>query len=332
MRKLTIALVILTFINVNLLIFGLPHHAPIPQPQTQQQPPQEKPKPQPHISVKTPPFLTYPKVIEQMHQWQSEAPDFVEIGTYGKTSKGTDLCYLRLHRKDLLDQPKVLIMSSIHGNEPLASSVNMAYIGNLLDEYGKSEEITKLIDSRDLYFIPVVSPNSAPQNDDGAGMQRYIEGVDPNRNFPTKNKPNLQSVPTVAAIEDFFNKEHFSAAISGHTWGRLFLKPWGDSNQTCPNDADYQEILGKMAQLSNYAIKPASAIYGKPIIGTEVDWFYRHGAFSIVIEYGTHQHVPSMDDIDVEFKRTYPAVLWFIETAPEVKIKHNTADWQITSF
>jgi hypothetical protein len=76
-----------------------------------------------------------------------------------------------------------------------------------------------------------------------------------------------------------------------------------------------------MSQLSGYQIKPASAIYGKPIIGTEVDWFYRHGAFAIVIEYGTHQKVPTVDDIDYEFNKTYPAVLWFIQAAPETKIK-----------
>jgi len=320
MRKsIIIAAIVLTFINANLILFA-PRHIDQPQIVIPEQFEQPKSKPQPHISLKTPAFLTYPTVIEQMRQWESEADGLVSIKVYGKTSNGTDLYYLRLNNNDT-PKPKVLVMSSIHGNEPLASSVCMAYIGNLLGEYGKSPEITALIDSRDIYFVPVVSPDSFPKDESGRGMQRYIEGVDPNRNFPTKSDPNLQSAQTVKAIEQLFESEHFNAAISGHTWGRLFLKPWGDSKQVTANDADYTDILGKMSQLSGYQIKPASAIYGKPIIGTEVDWFYRQKAFAIVIEYGTHQKVPTVADIEYEFGKTYPAVLWFLQAAPETKVK-----------
>jgi hypothetical protein len=286
--------------------------------------PTEPTKPQPtkpevNISIKTPGFLTYAKVVEQMKRWEQEAKGLVTVGVYGKTGSGTELHYIRLNRQDTGAKPKVLVMASIHGNEPLASSTVMCYIGNLLAEYGKNDNITRLVDSRDIYFIPVVSPDSFPKDERGSGMQRYVEGVDPNRNFPTANG-RQQSVPTVKAIQNFFESINPNAAISGHTWGRLFLKPWGDSVDVTPSEPEYQKILGQMSQLSGYKVKPCSVIYGKPISGTEVDWFYRHGAFALVIEYGTHQQVPTMYDIQNEFDRTYPAFLLFLKDAPEVKV------------
>lgn len=312
----------LVLLDIGLLVCHKSKIPKVPNDRPQIVVPQEPTKPIIiNIGIKDPVFLTYNKTIQQMQQWEKEAPDFVEVETYGKTEKGTPLYYLRLNHKDSQVKPKVLIMSSIHGNEPLASSVCLRYVGNILTSYGKDDEITKLVDSRDIYFVPVVSPDSFPKDDSGRGMQRYVEGVDPNRDFPTKQKPNKQSIPTVKAIQDLFAQKGFDAAISGHTYGRLFLKPWGDSVEVTAHDEAYKSILGDMSQLSGYRIKPCSAIYGKPIIGTEVDWFYRHGAFAIVIEYGTHQRVPLPSEIDYEFGLTYKAVLKFIDKAPLVNVK-----------
>ena len=62
----------------------------------------------------------------------------------------------------------------------------IAYSGLLLSEYGKNDRITKILDTAEIYFVPVVSPDSYPYS-------RTVEGVDPNRNFPTKVvHPNCQ--------------------------------------------------------------------------------------------------------------------------------------------
>jgi hypothetical protein len=283
----------------------------------------EKPKPELpfQLSVTNPGFLTYEKAISQMRTWQKEAEGLVDVETYGNTKRGTPLYYLRMNKKDGIEKPKVLIMASIHGNEPLASTMCMSYIGNLLFEYRRTPAITDLINRRDIYFIPMVSPDSFPKSDSGDGMSREVEGVDPNRNFPTKKNPNIQSEPTIKAIEDLFIDKKFDASISGHTWGRLLLKPWGDSVQVTPHDSNYKEILGKMSSLSGYRVKSTSAIYGKPIYGSEVDWFYRNGAFAIVVEYGSNQKVPKPEEIEKEFNRTYGAVILFIDEAAKVDVR-----------
>lgn len=292
------------------------------------------------ISNDSPSFMDYTKTIAQLNKWHEEAPAITEVGVIGNSSKGKGIGYLRIVNRSsytVADKPRVLITACIHGNEPLASSTVMWYIGHLLNSYGDDQKITELIDSRDIYFVPVISPDSYPHT-------RYVDGVDPNRNFPGPTNPNLRSVPPVAALQEFFLRIKPNAVMSGHTWGRVFLVPYGDRMEDSPNQADYKRIVGKMADLSGYRFLRACDLYlgngrlnnppiralgqpqgvyktSVPIYGTEVDWYYRHGAFAVITEFGTHQRIPTDQDTRTEFDKTYKAVLHFIQEAPLVSVQ-----------
>jgi predicted deacylase len=219
---------------------------------------------------------------------------------------------------------KVLITGCIHGNELISTSTIMAYIGNILKSNNKPE-IRKLLNTREIYFIPVVSPDSYSK-------RRASDGVDPNRNFPTPSRPNFISVQNIAVLQKFFLKHRFSAVISGHSSGRYILYPYGDNNGLCPDDSKYNKIIQHMSQMCGYRIMRACQIYGQPIKGTEVDWYYRNGAFSIVIEYGNHQNTPSKQEIQTEFNKTYKAALYFISASPKIIIKSNYHNTNIDSY
>jgi hypothetical protein len=304
----------------------------------------ELPPIQNKITKAYPSYLNYEQTVVQLKQWNQEAPEMTEVGTYGKSSSGKDIYYIRIYNKrysKTSEKPCVLITACIHGNEPLSSSTTMWYIGTLLDKYGKDEAITQLIDNRDIYFVPVVSPDSYPNS-------RHVDGVDPNRNFPGPNNPNRQSVPPVKAIQDFFMKIKPKAVISGHTWGRVYLIPYGDRMQNCPDHESYVKVIGKMSELSGYrwiracdmyksdgslAVPPVRDVcsclrtedgWGAiPIHGSEIDWYYRNGAFAIVCEYGTHQRIPSDSDIQTEFNKTFSAFLHYLREAPLVQVHPN---------
>jgi hypothetical protein len=293
----------------------------------------------PDINNPTPAYLDYAGIVAKIKEWHQAAPDLTEVATYGESSDGTKIWYIRVTNKLSLDdsmqvkfrgyhswddQTKkymarnhnarkvVLITASIHGNEPWSTGCLMAYVGNMLKSYGQDEAITELINTRDIYFVPVVSPDSYPHS-------RHVDGVDPNRNFPGP-RSTRRSVPPVQAVQDLFNKIKPNAVISGHTHGRVYLYPRGDSTTPSPNDADFKKIVGEMSRLSSYRLQGACEMYNRPIFGTEVDWYYRGGTFAIIMEFGTHQRKPSLKDIRSEFDRTYKAVLHFIAKAPDVQI------------
>jgi hypothetical protein len=273
----------------------------------------------PNLGNNFPGYQDYSTIQKQIEEWKMQAPGLVETGRYGSTTRGIPLSYIRI--TNLLDpepKKKVLITACIHGNEPLACSTTMGFIGTMLSNYTTDPEVTELINTRDIYFVPVVSPDSYPHS-------RYVDGVDPNRNFPGKDN-SRKSVKPLDDLQKWFNQIGFNAAISGHTFGRVYLIPYGDTVQLCPNNDDYNRIIGKMQNLSHYRKQRACEMYGRPIYGSEVDWYYRNGAFAIVCEYGTHQNIPGMADTKEEFNRTYKATLLFIKEAPLATIKFGNSN------
>jgi hypothetical protein len=287
-----------------------------------------------------PDYLNYDGIINQIKEWENEAPELVEVKTYGESSKGKDLYYIRIKNERISgNNPKVLITACIHGNEPLSTSVIMWYIGDLLKSYHSNDEVKEILDSRELYFIPVVSPDSYPRS-------RFVDGVDPNRNFPGVANPNLESVKPVAALRTFFLKIKPDAVMSGHTYGRVYLFPPGDLFKNCPDHEQYVQILKDMSDLSGYRYIRACDLYmnngstshvptrtygipvkGRnymvPIYGTETDWYYRNGAFAIVVEFGNHQKIPKYNETQTEFDKTYNSMLYFVKEAPLIKVNPN---------
>jgi hypothetical protein len=285
------------------------------------------------ITIVRPGHLSYDQTIKTMKKWSEEAPELAEVGSYGSTKRGQICQYIRIsNRRITSEKPRVLITACIHGNEPLSASVTMWYASDLLSNYGKDDEITKLVDEREIYFVPVVSPDSYPS-------QRMVDGVDPNRDFPNWNNKSHHSVAPVQAIQDLFEQVRPKAVMSGHTWGRVYLTPFGDSLTRCPDHEAIISFVGKMCSLSGYRQMRACEMYNangstnnppirvsegesvlQAIKGTEIDWYYRRGAFAIVTEYGTHQRIPSESDTRTEFDKTFGAFKLFVWKAPLVKL------------
>lgn len=257
--------------------------------------------------------LSYEEIIKTFKSWEDLAPDLVEVGTYGKHGK-SEHYYIKISNEFNPASKKVLITACIHGNEPWSTSTVMAYAGKLLSSYGKEKQITDIINSRSIYIVPVVSPESYPNS-------RSVMGVDPNRNFPTLKDPDRISVTPVKNLQDFFLKIKPDSVLAGHTYGRIFLIPWGDSTKDNPNLSDYERIASKMCDLSGYRYQRACEMYNRPIYGTEIDWYHRNGAFAMVMEFGSHQRKPSLKETQQEFNKTIQSILYFIEESPKVEIQ-----------
>jgi hypothetical protein len=255
-----------------------------------------------NITNKFPGHLSYQNINKQIRKWEEEAKDLVDIGTYGNTPKGNLLTYVKITNELLSNSKnKILIMCCIHGNEENATDVGMVYLSSLLSNY-KEDRIKKLLDENEIYFIPVVNPDSYNES------QREINGLDPNRDFINKR------LATTVSLQEFFNKIKFNKAMSVHSHGRMLLIPFGYTNERCGNHDEILSLAKKMASTSQYRILRACELYGVPITGGELDWFYLNGAkISIVQEIGVHQGPFEDSEINYEFNRTWESFLVFLE-------------------
>ena len=268
----------------------------------------------PNISTPIPSYQDYDEIIVQLNEWHSEASDMTEVGTYGKSSKGKDLYYMRFGNLYKEDNPKVLLFGSIHGNESISTSTMMAFCGTLLSKYKSDPKITELLDTREIWIVPVVSPDSYPHS-------RWVDGVDPNRDWPSLREPNRQSVPPCKALQEFHLKNKFKAVLCGHSSGRWLLHPWSEIYDRCPHHEQYVDLLGRMSKLCGYKVKKSSDFYpGHTIVGGACDWFYRHGCFAMTPEFGSHQRKSTDSDIKTELDRVYEAFILYLQEAPLIEV------------
>jgi len=255
-------------------------------------------------------FRSYQEVVSLLKQWEEEAPRLCEFGTYGKTKNGTDCVYLRMGTEG---KPKLLIHSCIHGNERLAAACTLNIMARLLSSYAQDEEATWILDNRDIYFVPMLSPDTYLRS-------RYVEGVDPNRNYPCPERPNIESASPLMRIREFHHQQQFKGVISGHTFGRDFFYP-----RFGPRD-EIRDLAREMANIANYSASPVGGSYPARNPGSrgyEIDWYYWTGAVAILCEFsdgspGGHE-MPSRKIIP-EVDRTYRAYLLFMKRAPEITV------------
>jgi len=259
-------------------------------------------------------YLSYNEVVQRLKEWNEEAPEITEFGTYGKDRQGTDLCYLRIGTPG---KPKVLIHSAIHGNERLGAACTLGTMGKLLWSYKRDEvlenadvaEANWIIKNRDIYFVPVFAPETYLR-------QRYLEGTDPNRNWPYPGSRSENRSTPILAMREFFLKHKFVAAMDGHTYGRIFFWP---SIATHSDREKFRELGRAMGELANY---DASSVGSYPA-GYAIDWYYWKGAVSLITEFGSpsYGHGQPIEQIESETERVYRAYLYFLRNAPEIQLQ-----------
>ena len=253
------------------------------------------------VVTRNPGHLSYSEINNQLRRWENEAKDLVDIGNYGSSTEGQVLTYVKITNElNKTPKPKVLIMACIHANECLATGVAMTYLGSMLDLYDEDSEIATILNTKEIWFIPLCSPDSFPN-------KREVDGVDPNRDFIDKKSPITR------ALQELHLKEKFVSVASLHTFGRMYLIPWGEKTQLPLDYELYKNLIGQMAEKSNYRLLRACEIYGTPIYGGELDWFYKNKAFSIVVELGTHQRIPTKEEIEYEKNRTWDSFVLFLK-------------------
>jgi len=254
--------------------------------------PYEKQKEEPKREIKQEIFgyQSYEEIIKTFKSWESSQPEIIDVVEFGKLKNH----YLRISDEKSPSDKVIMLTACIHGNEPLSTSVMMSFVSKLLSE----QEIFK---TRTIYFIPIISLEAYPSS-------RHVNGLDPNRDFDKNN-----NVAPVRDIKELFLKIKPDAVLSGHTYGRVFLYPWGHTREKNPRHESYSKMVEQMSKLSGYGNKRICELYGRPIKGTESDWYDSHGAFSIVIEFGTHQRKPTREESKIELDKTYNAILYFIK-------------------
>ncbi len=246
-----------------------------------------------------PGYHTYPQIINIMQQLTATHPDKLHMVNLGQSwgaiyaAAGNsnyshfdhDIWAIRLssNAAEEQDKPSFYFLGALHAREPISAEVTIAILQHLLDGYGTDPEITHIVETSQIWFVPVINPdghklvldqintnwrkNIRDNNNNGimnVTGNNPADGVDLNRNFGhhwnyigandnvtslVYHGPGAFSEPESSIFRDFLASHHFIAGISYHSYGELVLYPYGYMTaQYSPDAHQLDELAVAMAQ------------------------------------------------------------------------------------
>jgi hypothetical protein len=263
-------------------------------------------------------YLNLDTMQSQMTSFASKCPDFIKTESYG-TAGNTKNMYMRVSKavSGGSSLPKLLITGATHGDEWISAAIVYNFAFRYINGYNKDTKITQLINSRDVYFVPVVNPRGY------SAKSRYEEGKDPNRSYPFNNN-GASPTTSISNIMKLFQNVGFNATIDYHASGRMVLTPWAYTNNKFNEGTvttKVNSIASQMASTSGYKWGQVPSMVGYTADGSSLDWYYFEGkkrglsTVSMGVEAGTTK-IPAASQIKTETDLNYKGLLTFIESSP----------------
>jgi hypothetical protein len=105
-------------------------------------------------------YYTYDMVVEAMQALHKAYPQLTRLDLVGKSEEGRPVYCLTVNNPKTgaeLSKPGIYVDGNIHGNEIQAGEVALYLADFLLGSHGSNPELTRLVDTRCFYIIPVVN-------------------------------------------------------------------------------------------------------------------------------------------------------------------------------
>ena len=258
---------------------------------------------------------------EEYEQAARENRRIAKLVIIGRTVQDKPIVALKVTKDpDRRDgrKPSVLYLGAQHAREWITPEMNRRLMHYVLDGYDTNRTIRKLVDTRELWFVPVANPdgydwtftpgqrlwrkNLRDNNDDGRIAPG--DGVDLNRNYATKwgydnegsspepgsetyRGPGPNSEPESQALDSFMGRVGFEFFVNYHSAAELLLYGTGWQVATpTPDDVIYEAMAGDDAN-------PAIPGYD-PDISAELYTTNGDTDTHMTEEYGTLGFTPEM--------------------------------------
>ncbi len=304
-----------------------------------------------HPNGPYPGFWSWPGIVDQMLAYQAQHPNMVKVQPVGRTHEGREILAMLITTDvgvDDPEKPEVLFMGGIHPREQPPQVMIMEFMDELVNGYGTDERITRLIDTRQIWIMPIYNVDGkvydfANGNGETRGANQRLNrrpfennrvGVDLNRNgavgwgsasdvpgSQTYHGPGPLSEAESQSLYNFMNSRRFRIFLDIHSALETWILPGHLLNERA---RDYQRLVQgmRLRQRETYGGNPRmTETQSPPNSGTgagqtHVTGFYAHGAYSIVFEVGPTgnpaRFYPTPEQILNHYERNVRETLFFL--------------------
>jgi len=264
-------------------------------------------------------YHTYDEIIQTIDSLCANYPSVCKKYNYGLSIEGRQLAAVKISDNVDLDENETEVMfdGGIHGDEIGGSENLVRFAGFLCESYGIDQEITNLIDNREIWLYIMVNP------DGRVNMVRYnSNGVDLNRDWgymwdADGNSPGSYSQVETRALRTCMLENQFVIQTSYHS-GTVFLAyTWSYRPDPCPDMAQIDHLASVYVNSSGYPDLPYGQGYTGmyPINGSSKDAMYgTMGSVGWTIEISMDKQPPA-SQIQYYFDINKPAMISMIEYA-----------------
>ncbi len=180
---------------------------------------------------------------------QDERPELFRVSSAGSSFEGRELWVLEIsdNVQENEDEPEVVLISTMHGNEPVGTEMLLMFAQLVADEYDENTSLRQLVDETHITLMPMMNPDG-----NEAGQRYNAQGFDLNREFPDR-LDDPYNVPEghpkeVQVLMQFFQENSFSLGANMHTGALVANYPYDGNPEdqsvytACPDDAWYVDV------------------------------------------------------------------------------------------
>jgi murein tripeptide amidase MpaA len=109
-------------------------------------------------------FLRYPELTDVLKAFAEARPALVTLESLGRSHEGREIWLVTLTNQatgPAEDKPAFWTDGNIHAAELTASTAVLYYLHHLLENHGRDERVTRLLDTRAVYLCPRLNPDGA---------------------------------------------------------------------------------------------------------------------------------------------------------------------------
>jgi hypothetical protein len=243
-------------------------------------------------------YPTYEGYLAIMNGYAAAFPEICKLDTIGISVNGRYLLALKLSDSARIDQaePEVFYTSSMHGDETTGYGLLLHLIDTLVNSYGYSSQLTRVIDSLEIWINPLANPDGTyfSGNSTVSGATRgNANGVDLNRNYPyvqylIKQDDSLWQ-PETRAMVWFMRNRNFCLSANFHDGASVMNYPWDTWGDRHP-DTDWFDFISHLFADTSMHYGPNG--YFQDVNSTGVtngyDWYSIYGGRQDFVTHNLH--------------------------------------------
>lgn len=271
-------------------------------------------------------YLNYDELSAKLNALANQYSNIMRLEEVGKSIEGRPILAVKLTDnvgEREATEPVVFFNAMHHAREVMTTEVAFDTIEYLTANYGTDADVTRWLDSTEIWLMPMVNPdgNHKVWHDNNMWRKNTRDGfgVDINRNYPykwgkcggssgaTSNETYrgaaAGSEPETQALMNLVAKIKPALSIAYHSFSELVLYPYGCQNMRTVNRGVVEGFGKKIASVLTSDADPSRGYKA----GTSWDILYSVDGGDIDWMHEVHQVIPYVIELNGEAQGFQPS-------------------------